>query len=134
MVLHAGDFTNTETLSRLQKLPRFVGVAGNMDSSSVRSRLKEYEILELEGKKLCLIHGWGAPGPLPEKVRKFFDKEKPDIIVFGHSHTACEKTIGDVLMFNPGSAAVSPFGGSASYGILYIDHEGVRSEIIPLEP
>ncbi len=45
LVIHAGDLTDAATLARLESLPRFVGVAGNMDGPAVRSSLKSTRTL-----------------------------------------------------------------------------------------
>ena len=132
MVLHAGDFTNEETLWTLGELPRFKGVAGNMDGPAVRSQLKDFEIIEAEGVRILLTHGWGAPGPLPNLLRRHFDGENLDVIVYGHSHRAFNEVLDGILLFNPGSPTDKVFAPYRSYGILEVDNGSVKGEIVKL--
>jgi uncharacterized protein len=132
LVLHAGDFTDAKTIAYLQGLPRFIGVAGNMDGPQVRHGLRDFEIVEVEGIRIGLIHGWGAPDPLPRMLREHLAGEKLDVIVYGHSHRpACERIDG-VLVFNPGSPTDTVFAPYRSYGTLTIEGGRVEGEIVRL--
>jgi predicted phosphodiesterase len=55
-------------------------------------------------------------------MRKMFESERIDIIVYGHSHRSQNKVINDILFFNPGKAA-------DSFGIITFDR-GVKGEIV----
>ena len=98
IILHAGDFTNLEVLEQLKKLGKVYAVWGNMDDGNIKKLLPETEILEMEGKKIGIYHGYGALDGLEKKVYDKFDK-KLDVIVFGHSHTPYNQKLNDCLMF-----------------------------------
>ncbi len=132
MVIHAGDFTESALLDELREFPRFVGVAGNMDGPGIAGVLREREILELEGVRVAVAHGWGAPGPLPQALLREFAKDKVGVIVFGHTHAPCNQEVDGVLLFNPGSPTDTRFAPYRSYGILTIEHGAVRGEIVKL--
>lgn len=134
MAIHAGDFTDAGTLERLRLLPRFVGVAGNMDLPAVRRALREREILDVEGVRLAVVHGAGAPEPLPRFLRAELAGERPDVIVFGHTHRALNERIDGVLMFNPGSPTDTVFAPYRSFGVLTIEAGRVSGEIVRLPP
>jgi predicted phosphodiesterase len=38
-------------------------------------------------------------------VRKLFESDRIDTIIYGHSHRSQNKVINDILFFNPGKAA-----------------------------
>ncbi len=108
VLLHVGDMVSAKVLTALP-FPRVEAVAGNMDLPELRGRLPEQKILDLAGKRIGLIHGWGSPFGLMKKVRNQFDDV--DCIVFGHTHHVCNEILGGVLMFNPGAARGRLFAG-----------------------
>ncbi len=128
-VLHAGDMVDIEVISVLEKFGPVYAVAGNMDTSEVRERYPEKQVVELSGFKIGMMHGWGKPHGLVEKIRAKFDRV--DCIVFGHTHRSFNEIVDGVLMFNPGSALDRHFAPSRSIGILHLG-ENIRGEIIQL--
>jgi len=108
LLLHAGDMVTAAVLEALP-FSRVKAVAGNMDEFDLRGRLPEREIIDVGGKRIGLIHGWGSPFGLVKKVRSEFDDV--DAIVFGHTHHVCNEVLGGVLMFNPGAARGRLFAG-----------------------
>lgn len=127
MILHAGDITNLSVLDCLQA-PEVHAVAGNMDGPEVAARLPRKLVLQVEGKHIGLIHGWGSPFGLAGRVRAEFDQV--DCLVFGHSHRPLNAVTGGVLMFNPGSVN-SGLIGSGTVGILTVDQE-ISGKIVSL--
>ena len=79
-------------------------------------------MLEIEGRKIGIIHGWGSPYGIDERVGNEFSGV--DIIIYGHSHYAQNETKNGVFFFNPGQA-------KNSFGLLTVSAE-VRGEIIEL--
>lgn len=122
LIIHAGDFTDVQLLEELTQLKEVKAVHGNMDSGELKAVLPVKEIVETENKRIGITHGSGAPWGIEERVRKMFESDRIDIIVYGHSHRPQNKVINDILFFNPGKAA-------DSFGILTIDGE-VEGEII----
>lgn len=127
MVLHLGDYTGMDVVDGLRQLYRCEGVHGNMDSADVKLALPEQRVIVVEGKRIGMVHGWGAPLGLEAKVRARFSDV--DVVLYGHTHRPSNRTVGDVLVFNPGSAAGRFPALYASYGILTVD-ETVRGEIV----
>ena len=122
LIIHAGDFTDVQLLKELKGLRTVKAVQGNMDSRELKVMLPAKEIVEIENKRIGITHGSGGPGGIEERVRKVFESDRIDIIVYGHSHQSQNKVIEDVLLFNPGKA-------TDSFGILTING-GVKGEII----
>ena len=102
LIVHAGDFVALQVYEDLKKLGDVRAVRGNMDEGALRVLLPEIDLLTIEGKKVGIIHGFGAPWGIEERIRKQFDKV--DIIIFGHSHISKNEMIGGVHFFNPGPA------------------------------
>jgi len=122
LIIHAGDFTDVQVLKELKQLRGVKAVQGNMDSIELKTVLPVKEIVEIENKRIGITHGSGSPRGIEERVRKMFESDRLDIIVYGHSHQSQNKVIDDILLFNPGKA-------TDSFGILTIDGEA-KGEII----
>ena len=116
LIIHAGDFTDLQLLTDLRQLKEVKAVHGNMDSRQLKSILPAKEPIETNGKRIGIAHGSGAPWGIEERVRKVFESDQIDIIVYGHSHRSQNKVINDILFFNPGKA-------EDSFGIITIDGE-----------
>jgi len=104
IIIHAGDHTEAFLLEELRAIGQVVAVAGNMDSLSLKMSLPIRQLFTVNGKSVGVTHGSGAPFGIARRVRALFP-EDPDVIVFGHSHIACNELVDGVLMVNPGSAA-----------------------------
>lgn len=128
MVIHAGDLVD------LRVLDIFAGfevkaVYGNMDYPSVKEKLPEKLLFTIKGFKVGVIHGWGAPEGIEERI--IAKTGGLDCIVYGHTHhPACHKSDG-VFFFNPGSPTDKRCAAHRSIGILEIDKE-VSGRIINL--
>ena len=130
LIVHLGDYTGKELLDSLRGLGDFRGVFGNMDPSALRLELPEKEGIEANGKRLGLIHGWGAPWGIHKKIKDRF--EGVDAVLYGHTHIAKIETVGGILFFNPGSATGRFPALRKTYGILVIE-ESLQGEIITIE-
>ncbi|MFC1927906.1 metallophosphoesterase family protein [Chloroflexota bacterium] len=122
LIVHAGDFTDIQLLTDLKQLKKIKAVHGNMDSRQLKSALPTNEIVEANDKRIGITHGSGAPWGIEERVRKVFESDRIDIIVYGHSHRSQNKVSNGILFFNPGKAA-------DSFGIITINGEA-KGEII----
>ena len=122
LIIHAGDFVARDVLDGLKRLGEIKAVQGNMDSDELKRILPEKELLLIEGKRIGIIHGWGSPYGIDDRVGKMF--EDVDVIVYGHSHYSQNEIKKDILFFNPGQAR-------NSFGILTVG-EQIRGEIINL--
>jgi hypothetical protein len=109
LIIHAGDIVTMDVIRGLEQVAPLKGVCGNMDLPEVRIAFPEKLVLELEGKKIAVMHGSGGPAGLENLVTQAFPGV--DIIIFGHSHVEVNKVLDGIHLFNPGSAA-------NSYGIL----------------
>jgi hypothetical protein len=122
LIVHAGDFVAKDVLDGLKRMGEVRAVRGNMDSDELKALLPEKELLEIEGRTLGIIHGWGSPYGIDDRVGSVLSGV--DIIIYGHSHYPHNETKNGVFFFNPGPAR-------SSFGILTIDAE-VNGEIIRL--
>ena len=148
IIFHAGDFVNWETFKELESRATLYAVSGNMDHPKIKDFLDKKKLVGLQGKRIGslrslqvgIYHGSGSPFGLGKRVYKEFE-EKPDVIIFGHSHIPYNKKKENTLLFNPGSLSgnlTSPSGRafrtspSATYGVLTIDGNDIWTEIFEL--
>lgn len=134
LCLHAGDLIDYGVFTQLSKLTNVYAVCGNMDTEEVRRKLPPQQIVEIEGIKIALIHGRGAPYDLINLVNRIFQKEiaNIDIFIFGHSHQPLDKVLKGKIYFNPGSPTDKIFAPYNSYGILEIENNKVERRLITL--
>lgn len=125
--LHAGDMVDIAIYDYLAGRANTIAVQGNMDNPSVRGRFPTQRIFEVEGSRIGLIHGWGPPAGITERVQA--ELGPLDVIVFGHTHRPMNERIGATLFFNPGSATDQARAAANSVGILEI-HGGVLGSIV----
>ena len=126
LVLHAGDIVDLGVLE-VFKDKQVYAVSGNMDPDSVREVFPKKRVVEIEGRRIGLIHGWGSPSGLEEKLLLEFEDVK--CIVYGHTHRAMNEVRCGVLLFNPGSPTDRRFAKRNSVGILDIGEEIVGTII-----
>jgi hypothetical protein len=131
MVFHAGDMVDLRVIDELKAAcPKVLAVSGNMDPEAVRNKYPQKQIIEVAGYKIGLMHGCGAPLNLVDLLKCAFKEDKPNIIVFGHSHKPMNEFIDNVLFFNPGSATDFTADYN-SYGIIELD-KGINARIIKI--
>jgi putative phosphoesterase len=129
IIFHAGDIVDLAVLD-VFKGKQIYAVSGNMDPDSVRAVFPQKRVVEIEGWKIGLIHGWGSPPGLEDRVLREF--EDVACIVYGHTHRAMNEVKDGVLLFNPGSPTDRRFARHNSVGILHIGRE-IRGTIVPLD-
>ncbi len=120
LILHAGDILDMQVLDQLSEIAQTIAVTGNMDQVNVASVLPECRLIEVEGFKIGLTHGYGPPGDMTGKVRAMFDDV--DCIIFGHTHQPLIEESEGVLYFNPGSPTDKIFAKANTVGLLEVSN------------
>jgi len=127
-ILHAGDIGGDSIVAELGAVAPVTAVLGNTDGSPT-FRLTEVVAL---GQRKFLVHHIVNPHALKENLQFQIARERPDAVVFGHTHKAFCETIGGVLYLNPGYAGKPKFGVERSVAILHCDETEIRPEFLPL--
>ena len=130
LVVHCGDITEEAVYRFLSDRFSLAAVAGNTDCRQIQEELPDRRIIDCEGKRVGVLHGWGSPLRLAQRVRERFDH--PDLILFGHSHVPFEGRIEDTLVFNPGTASAFALKLKRTYGRIDLGPYGIRCEILPV--
>ena len=129
MILHAGDHVISDLDSCFEGIPYF-GICGNMDKLSDQLPLRR--VVRAGGKKIGMVHGWGPPEGIEKRVFDSFVAEDIDALVFGHSHLPFCRSVGSVLLINPGSPTDRRAAPFHSVGILYVA-DRISGEIICID-
>lgn len=135
LILHAGDIYVPSALDELQEIAPVLAARGD-DDMLKDSRVKEKHLLEVNGLTIGLIHVfeglylyWG----LERAVASEFGCS-PDIIVFGHTHSAAIKKHQNTLLINPGSALLPNYRLQlGSVGILEIKNGQTQAHLVELK-
>lgn len=129
-ILHAGDVGTLDVLIELEAIAPVTAVWGNTDGFELRSRLPETAEVELQGRRILVVHGHqlGSPTALGLVA------EYPgfDVIVYGHTHRAGVERVEGVLVANPGAAGPSRFGLGPSVAVLTLSTAGAEVSVLPL--
>ncbi|UXD21763.1 phosphodiesterase [Ignicoccus pacificus DSM 13166] len=128
LVLYAGDLTGEEVLSLLDSLGKEVHVVrGNMDYLP----LPDMKIVELDGKRVLLLHGHQVrPRGNLKALSEIAKEYNASIIVHGHLHKPLVAKEMGVLHLNPGSVTGawggSSLGGDPTFMELYLPNWELR--------
>jgi putative phosphoesterase len=127
-ILHAGDITELPVLDIFGE-KEVLAVSGNMDGSLVRQHLPPKRTIQAGKFRIGLIHGWGGPQGIEERIRgEFADVQ---CIVHGHTHLPAQIEREGILFFNPGSFAGVGGLSRSSVGLLNVGDQ-IAAEIIYL--
>lgn len=131
MIIHLGDYTkDAKTIKEAFNIA-MVNVKGNCDLYDLET--PDDDILEIKGKKILVTHG--DLYRVKQGLNDIYYKAKElnvDVALFGHSHTSTLVEYDGVLFLNPGSPTLPRAGTSKSIGLLYIDDNGIKGEIIAI--
>lgn len=113
-ILHGGDVGWTWVLMELGRIAPVTAVLGNTDDGL---HLEETEFLEVAERRFLIHHI--VEGTSPESpIQRRIAREKPDVVIFGHTHRRHCQTLGPTLFFNPGYAGHVRFKLPRSVAIL----------------
>lgn len=132
LVIHAGDFVGIDFLRKLKSISKELkAVWGNMDPPEIRNLLPQKEIFKAGNFKIGVFHGYGSPNRIFEVLNPEFKNDKPDVIVFGHTHSALNEKRGSILFFNPGSPTDKLCDYCNTYGLIEAGDE-IKGQIIKI--
>ena len=132
LILHAGDIGDVGIIDQLSNIAPVSAVRGNNDRTGPTSLYPEKETLELADGTILLTHQVKVPKTVGDPGFKTYLDESVDLVVFGHTHIALQKTLGSILFFNPGAAGKRRFKLVPSIGTLTLERGQVRGTIFQL--
>jgi len=127
-ILHAGDIGHVSILDQLEELAPVTAVLGNND---LWLHLREFECVELASRKF-LLHHIVHPRSPSEALGQRLRRDRPDVVVGGHTHKAAALVVEGTLFLNPGYAGRPRFGFPRSVAILHCEEATLRPEFLEL--
>lgn len=136
-IWHAGDIGTVEVLDQLRALKTVRAVYGNIDGHEIRLMCPEHLAFKCEGINVLMIHIAGTFGKYTPQTKDLIEKNKPDILICGHSHILIVKkdNRSGLLHINPGAAGKSGFHNVRTLIQFTIDGTHLRDmDVIELGP
>ena len=130
LILHAGDLVDLKVLDAFGDKD-VIAVCGNMDTIRAEDEIPPKRVLQIGRFRIGLIHGWGSPLDLEDRIRREF--ENVDCIVYGHSHCPANHIRDGILFFNPGTPFDRRYGDSRTVGILEVGEDAITGRIIAID-
>ena len=124
-ILHAGDVGDPVILDQLRQIAPLTAIRGNIDRSGPCSLLPEFELVELGGRSIYMLHDGNELDldPVAAGIQA---------VISGHSHKPLIRWAKGVVYFNPGSAGPRRFSLPISLGFLEISKAGIEPALVTL--
>ncbi len=134
-LLHAGDVGGGEVLWALEAIAPVRAVRGNTDEARFDGfNLPDILCLELQAGqrsvKALLLHILGAPGHPSVEAAAAVSRQRPRILLFGHTHAPYAAMEGGTLLINAGSAGPRRNSLPRCAALLELAEEGEESGAI----
>lgn len=127
-ILHAGDIGPDFLIAQLESIAPVTAVLGNNDDSTWIPLTQ----VKLLGEVKFLIHHIVTPRALADELKTRVAQEKPDIVMFGHSHQKFDQVVNGVRFVNPGYAGKPKFGAERSVAVLEITGKNLEMRFVKL--
>jgi hypothetical protein len=124
-IIHAGDIGNEEILAELKSLAPVTAVRGNIDMQPWARSLPEFEVVEVDGVRIYVLHDINQLDLKPERTGFA-------AVISGHSHKPSIEARGGILYLNPGSAGPRRFKLPITVARLRVRNKTVSAEIVDL--
>jgi uncharacterized protein len=124
-ILHLGDVGKISILDELRMIAPVTAIRGNIDREGACGKLPETDVVLIEGHYIYMLHDLKALH-LDPAAATFA------AVLSGHTHVPNYTTKKGVLYFNPGSCGPRRFDLPVTIGLLTINKDELRPEIIYL--
>jgi len=110
-IWHGGDWGTVDVYDELAAINPVRGVYGNIDGQELRTENPKGRCFTVESVKVLMTHIGGYPKRYKPDFKERIVKEKPDLVITGHSHilkVVFDKNLNH-LHINPGAAGIHGF-------------------------
>ncbi len=133
LVLHLGDRASDLVFIR-EKYPQiaFISVKGNNgDYFSYGVDAPNEYTLTLENRRFFMTHGHKNGVKSGELFGLMYEaqKNRSDVVLYGHTHIAKLTQVDNVYYFNPGSITYPRDASGGTYGIITLKNNTINFEI-----
>ena len=139
MIFHAGDLHTADVIDQLSRIAPTYVARGNGDMDVEHPMLKDEWLLDVGGQQIGIVHQCPHPGraskaKIAKRLTKHFAEQRPDLVIYGHTHHESVHRLDDQLFINPGSAML-PRNQSTrlgTVGLLEIGPQGADVQLLQL--
>jgi uncharacterized protein len=128
-IFHGGDIGFASIILELEQVAPVTAVLGNTDAGL---DFKETEIVSV-GEWKVFLHHILLPTLSVEAALKRLQRERPHLVVFGHSHRPYAAAHGGAFFLNPGYAGRPRFNSPRSVALVTAGPEGLSHQFVPLD-
>lgn len=126
LIIHAGDVGKEAILTELRSLAPVMAVRGNIDTEPWARALPDFEVVEIGGVSVYVLHDLKQLDLKPERAGF-------SAVVSGHSHIPSIETEAGVLYLNPGSAGPRRFKLPITVARMKVADHRISAEVVDLE-
>jgi len=127
-ILHAGDIGPDFLIAQLEAIAPVTAVLGNNDNSPCFPLTQVVALGEVK----FLVHHIVTPRALTDELKARVAKEKPDVVMFGHSHQKFDQVVKGVRFVNPGYAGKPKFGADRSVALMEVSGKKLEVRFVKL--
>lgn len=128
LILHAGDVEAGFVLERLETIAPVQAVLGNCDGGL---DLPHSRVVEAQGRKLGLIHGWDVALERPRAVLARF-ADDVELVIHGHTHKPRLEELDGRRILCPGSVSQPRGGTRPGLAMVLVEPAGLQVRFLPL--
>lgn len=132
-ILHGGDIVGEHVLEALGAIAQVTAIVGNCDGPPLTDTLPPWRVHDVEGERVLILHDLGKPERPTRDARALLERERPTIVISGHSHKGHVEVRDGVLFLNPGSAGRKRFKLQRSAALLVFTARQVEARLLSLE-
>ena len=126
-IIHAGDICDPDAIGVLSSIAPVSAVRGNNDKGHWAAALRETELVDLEGLRICVIHDLAD-------LKMDLVQAGVQVVVSGHAHKPHVRERDGVLYVNPGSAGPRRFRLPVAAAELLVENGRVTARIHEFPP
>lgn len=128
LLVHLGDANTRSVLEDLAHIAPLIAVHGNNDDDELAVILPVVTRFTVGRHRFGVVHGHG--GRTARQVATETFAGKVDCVLFGHSHQPLIESLGELVLFNPGSATDRRWNEHFGVGIVTVTPERIDPELI----
>lgn len=130
-IIHCGGIGTWEVIEELSKVARVTGVLGPADDPALIPFEKALA-KPFGGSTVYVVHKLGDPLDIPQALKREIQRIDPRIVLFG-GNASFNNRVDGRLFFSPGAAGRKRSKAGRSVGMIEIDSQSVRGEVITLD-
>jgi uncharacterized protein len=127
-ILHAGDIGPQSIITTLEETAPVTAVVGNTDCGLTFSETEAFVLAKHKFLLHHIVDVWMPSDVVKDRVAR----DRPEFVIFGHTHRQCCNEKDGVTYLNPGYSGLPKPRQKRSVAILNCSDRGVTTEFLEL--